>query len=120
MIGEAQLRAMKPSAFLVNTARGAVIDEQAVARAIEERWIAGAAIDVFEPEPLSPTSPLRELDQERVILTPHSVGNSYAARMGGQRLAVETIKQAMRGEVPEHVVNRGVVERWRERMAARR
>jgi D-3-phosphoglycerate dehydrogenase / 2-oxoglutarate reductase len=119
MIGEPQLRRMKPSAFLLNTARGAVIDEHAVARAIEERWIAGAAIDVFDPEPLSHGSPLRELDQERVILTPHSVGNSYAARMGGQRLAVQTITQAMRGEVPEYVVNPAVVERWRERMAAR-
>ncbi len=119
MIGEAQLRKMKPSAFLLNTARGAVIDEHAVARAIEERWIAGAAIDVFEPEPLPMTSPLRELDQQRVILTPHSVGNSYAARMGGHRLAVETIKRAMNGEVPEHVVNPDVVERWRERLAAR-
>ncbi len=119
MIGEPQLRKMKASAFLLNTARGAVIDENAVARAIEERWIAGAAIDVFDPEPLPLSSPLRELDQGRVILTPHSVGNSYAARMGGQRLAVESIQRAMRGEVPEHVVNPEVIERWRRRLAAR-
>jgi D-3-phosphoglycerate dehydrogenase len=119
MIGEAALRKMKPSAYLINTARGAVIDDQAVARAIEERWIAGAALDVHDPEPLPISSPLRELDQDRVILTPHSVGNSYAARMGGQRLAVESIKRAMRGEAPEHVVNPEVVERWLQRIATR-
>ena len=57
LIGEKELRRMKPTAVLVNTARGEVMDEEAVARAIEERWIAGAAIDAFVNEPLQADSP---------------------------------------------------------------
>jgi glyoxylate reductase len=60
LINETTLRRMKPSAYLVNTARGPVVDEAALARALRERWIAGAALDVFEQEPLPPDSPLRD------------------------------------------------------------
>src|SRR4029077_21286352 len=61
MIGEAQLRQMKPAGFLINTARGALVDEAALTRALSEGWLAGAALDVFTTEPLPPDSPLRSL-----------------------------------------------------------
>ncbi len=72
LIGEAELRAMKPSAYLVNIARGEIVDEQALVRALEEGWIAGAGLDVFEQEPLPPDSPLWGL--ENALLSPHVAG----------------------------------------------
>lgn len=80
MIGAEQLRAMGPRAYLVNIARGELVDERALIAALRERAIAGAALDVFEREPLPSSSPLWELDN--VILTPHVTGGveDYAAR----------------------------------------
>ncbi|HLI08668.1 MAG TPA: D-2-hydroxyacid dehydrogenase [Ktedonobacteraceae bacterium] len=74
MIGEAELRLMKPNAYLVNVARGRVVDEVALTRALQERRIAGAGLDVTEPEPLPPESPLYTM--QNVILTPHISGVS--------------------------------------------
>ena len=71
-IGEAELRAMKPTAYLVNIARGAIVDEAALVRAMREKWIAGAGLDVFEQEPLPTDSPLWEL--ENVLISPHVAG----------------------------------------------
>jgi phosphoglycerate dehydrogenase-like enzyme len=72
LMGEAELRAMKPSAYLVNISRGAILDEQALVRALREGWIAGAGLDVFEREPLPDDSPLWALDG--VLLSPHVAG----------------------------------------------
>ena len=74
LIGERELRAMKPTARIINIARGAIIDEAALVRALKEGWIAGAALDVFEQEPLSPESELWAM--ENVILTPHISGGT--------------------------------------------
>lgn len=74
LIGEAELRAMQPHAYLVNVARGRVIDEQALIRALREGWIAGAGLDVTEEEPLSADSPLYTMSN--VIITPHISGTS--------------------------------------------
>ena len=71
-IGEAELRAMKPNAYLVNIARGALVDEEALIRALDEGWIAGAGLDVFEQEPLPADSPLWDL--ENALLSPHVAG----------------------------------------------
>ncbi|MGH7319750.1 MAG: D-2-hydroxyacid dehydrogenase [Candidatus Rokuibacteriota bacterium] len=81
MIGARELRAMKPTAYLINIARGSVVDEPALVRALREGWIAGAALDVFAQEPLPPESPLWTLD--RVILTPHIAGEpaDYVGRV---------------------------------------
>jgi len=80
MIGEAELRAMKKDAYLVNIARGSVVDEEALIRALQEGWIGGAGLDVTEEEPLPKESPL--YDMPNVILTPHISGGSerYAER----------------------------------------
>lgn len=72
LIGEAELRAMKPTAYLVNVARGEVVDEAALVRALEAGWIGGAGLDVFAQEPLPPASPLWRLPN--VILSPHVSG----------------------------------------------
>jgi len=74
LIGEAELRAMRPHAYLVNVARGRVIDEQVLIRALTDGWIAGAGLDVTEEEPLPATSPLYTMPN--VILTPHISGVS--------------------------------------------
>lgn len=72
LIGEAELRAMKPSAYLVNIARGPIVDEAALIRALREGWVAGAGLDVFEEEPLPANSPLWEL--ENALISPHVAG----------------------------------------------
>ncbi|MGD8472993.1 MAG: D-2-hydroxyacid dehydrogenase [Anaerolineae bacterium] len=71
-VGEAELRAMKPSAYLVNIARGPIVDEQALIKALDEGWIAGAGLDVFEREPLPDDSPLWAM--ENALLSPHVAG----------------------------------------------
>jgi phosphoglycerate dehydrogenase-like enzyme len=83
MIGEAELRAMRPNAYLINVARGRIVDEQALIRALKEEWIMGAGLDVTEEEPLPPDSPLYSMPN--VILTPHISGNSvhYEERLAG-------------------------------------
>ncbi len=116
LIAERELRMMKPSAFLINTARGAVVDEKAGARAIEEKWIAGVALDTFQPEPLPAESPLRGVDPERVILTPHNVGLTEASRRGNWALAARSVRQALKGEAPGPMKNPEATSAWRKRL----
>jgi D-3-phosphoglycerate dehydrogenase / 2-oxoglutarate reductase len=115
LVGEKELRRMKPTAVLVNTARGEMADEEAIARALAEGWIAGAAIDAFVTEPLGPGNPLRCVDPERLILTPHNVSHSEAGRRANLRLAFDQILAAGRGEPPAHCVNPEAIPRWRIR-----
>lgn len=103
MIGEAQLRRMKRSAFLVNTSRGKVVQQAPLVRALSERWIAGAALDVYEDEPLGSANPLYALDN--VVLTPHVAGLSREATEGMSLSAARQLLQALAGERPPHLVN---------------
>ena len=105
MIGEKELRRMKPSAILINTARGEANDEEALARALNENWIAAAALDAFVHEPLEPESPLRTVDPERLILTPHNVAHSEMGRRANLQLALEQILAVGRGEKAGHALN---------------
>ena len=115
MIGEPELKRMQRHAFLINTARGKVVQQKALERALIEGWIAGAALDVFEDEPLAEPSPLWNL--ENLILTPHVAGLSGDALRDLAHSAVSQVLQALAGERPRHLVN---VEAWdasRSRMA---
>jgi phosphoglycerate dehydrogenase-like enzyme len=107
MIGERELRRMKPSAYLINTARGKVVQEAALVRALRERWIAGAALDVYEDEPMGAGSPLYALDN--IILMPHVAGLTPEAVEGMSLSAARQILQALAGECPPHILNR---EAW--------
>ena len=113
LIGEKELRRMKPTALLINTARGEVVDEEAVARALTEKWIAAAAVDAFVKEPMPADHPYRAVDPERLILTPHNIAHSEAGRRANLRLALDQILAVGRGEPPAHAVNPDAVSRWR-------
>jgi D-3-phosphoglycerate dehydrogenase / 2-oxoglutarate reductase len=117
LLGARELGLMRPSAVLVNTSRGGTVDEAALAAAIDGGHLAGAALDVFQREPLEPESPLLRCDPHRVTLTPHSIGHSLEVGPGGARLAFETVDRALRGKLPENVVNPEVEPAWRERLA---
>lgn len=108
MIGEKALRDMKPSAYLVNTARGELVDEEALLRALQEGWIAGAAMDAFKEEP-AVDNPLFELDN--FIGTPHLGATTYESIIRMGTMAVENTLQVLRGERPAHVVNPEVYQR---------
>jgi phosphoglycerate dehydrogenase-like enzyme len=109
LLGAAQLALMKPSAYLVNVARGELIDQAALVAALRERRIAGAGLDVFEVEPLAPDDPLLGLDN--VILTPHwSASTSDVWAATGAAMA-EGMLRAACGLVPANVVNPEVLDR---------
>ena len=103
LIGEGQLRAMKRTAILVNTARGPVIDQRALIRALEEGWIAGAGLDVAEVEPIAPDDPL--LRAPNAVLLPHIGSASHATRERMASIAVDNCIAGLRGERPPHCVN---------------
>jgi lactate dehydrogenase-like 2-hydroxyacid dehydrogenase len=113
LIDEAALRSMKRTASLVNTSRGPLVNEAALHRALIGGWIHSAAIDVYVEEPLSTDSPLRSLDPERLLLTPHAMSATEAARVATKRQIVETIITAMGGEIPKLALNPDVQPRWR-------
>ena len=103
LIGERELSLMKPSAYLVNTSRGAVVDEKQLVKFLQEKRIAGAALDVYENEPYL-TEGLVDLDN--VVLTPHLAGGSLRARTTAPALAVKNLLAGARGQIPPNVVNK--------------
>ena len=111
MLGEREFRAMKRTAYFVNCCRGGVIDEAALTRALQEGWIAGAGLDVFEQEPTDPANPLLRL--ENVIATPHAGGESTESAALSARVASRQAAAVLRGEWPNRVVNPGVYGRLR-------
>ena len=108
LIDDAALAQMKPNALLINTSRGGVIDERALVRALKEGRIAGAALDVTDPEPPSGDNPLLSL--ENVIVTPHAAFYSVAATAELARKAAENVVTVLRGEVPKTLVNAEVLD----------
>jgi phosphoglycerate dehydrogenase-like enzyme len=107
MIGARQLSLMKPSAYLINVARGELIDQSALVGALRERRIAGAALDVFTTEPLPKDDPLIELDN--VILTPHWSASTADIWLATGRATSSGMLRAARGEVPDNIVNPNVL-----------
>jgi phosphoglycerate dehydrogenase-like enzyme len=111
-----RLALMRPAAYLVNVARGPIVDQRALAEALESGAIAGAALDVFEREPVDRDDPLLRLDN--VLLAPHAVGlTDELFRLGGASVA-RTVGAVAAGRIPEHVVNREALDhpRLRERL----
>ncbi len=94
---------MKPTAYLVNTSRGPVVDEEALCQALGEKRIAGAAMDVFEREPLPADSPLLRLDN--VYLAPHTAGSTLNTRSASSWMAAQSVIGLFRGERPGGIVN---------------
>jgi D-3-phosphoglycerate dehydrogenase len=108
LIGAAQLGLMKPSAFLINTARGPIVDERALYEALAGGCIAGAGLDVFEQEPAPADNPIFGLPN--VIVTPHALCWTDECLRGNGEGACRAILALARGEVPPHVVNPAALE----------
>ena len=106
LIGEQFFRLTKPNAILINTSRGPVVDERALLRALEDKRLGGAALDVWEQEPVAADNPLLKL--ENVIATPHSAYFSTAAVAQVPRRCGEEIARVLTGQRPLNVVNPGV------------
>jgi phosphoglycerate dehydrogenase-like enzyme len=109
LLGAAQLALMKPTAYLVNVARGEVIDEAALVTALRERRIAGAGLDVFAVEPLPTGHPLLALDN--VIVTPHWNASTTDVWQATGRAMAEGMLRVASGRIPDNVVNREVLQR---------
>jgi phosphoglycerate dehydrogenase-like enzyme len=101
---------MKPTAVLVNTARGGLVDQKDLCQALADGVITAAALDVTDPEPMSPDDPLLSLPN--VIVTPHIASASIATRSRMAQLAAENLVQALNGRVPEHTVNKEIAKEW--------
>lgn len=109
LIGAKELALMREDAFLINTARGGVVDEAAMIECLMARRIAGAAIDVFETEPVGAGHPLAQLDN--VILAPHSISWTDELFRDIGRMACGSAVELARGKIPAGVINKEVLER---------
>jgi len=106
IINEKMLRATKPGAYLVNCARGGIIDESACAKYLKEGHLAGAAFDVFSQEPPAPDHPLLDSEiADKIVVTPHLGANTYEAQCEVAKIAVNNTLAALRGEEYGHAVN---------------
>jgi len=103
LMDERRLKLMKKTAILINTARGAVVDEKALYKALKEKWIAGAGLDVFEKEPIPLDHPFLKLDN--VVLTPHIGSASHETRSKMAEIAAKNLVLVLKGEKPLYLVN---------------
>lgn len=103
-----RLRLMKPTAFLINAARGMLVDEVALTQALREKWIAGAGLDVFEKEPPWGSA---IIEQENAIITPHVAGFSQQANELSVRMAVDNVINVLTGKAPLDCVNPDVLKK---------
>lgn len=104
IIGETELKTMKPTAFIVNVARGSVLDEAALVRALQEGWIGGAGLDVFEAEPLSQDSPLWEMSN--VMITPHTAAAVGTYHLHAARAFAENLRRFIAGEPLLNIIDK--------------
>jgi len=102
IIGEKELKLMKKTAYLINTSRGPTVDETALCKALEGKWIAGAALDVFVKEPLPFGSPL--INMRNVVLTPHMGSFTIETRRAMVLSCIENVRKVLQGEVPPNLV----------------
>jgi D-3-phosphoglycerate dehydrogenase len=116
LINETALRLMKPTAYLINTSRGALVDEKALEQALRQHWIAGAALDVLTTEPAPDDHPLLGLDN--LVATPHAAFYSEEAIADVRRRATMHVCLALGHELPPNVINMQVVDQPNYRLAA--
>lgn len=105
LIGKDQINIMKPSAYLINVARGGIVDEEALAEALRNGRIAGAAVDVFSEEPVSPDNPLLGIPGNKVLLSPHVAGVSNEAAGRIINMAANNVAKVLKGEEPLYIIN---------------
>ena len=105
LISEKELKMMKKTAVLINTSRGPVVDEKALVKALKEKWIFGAGLDVYEHEP-EVTDELKNLDT--VVLQPHSASATVNSRTKMAIMAAENMIAGLKGEIPPNCVNKEV------------
>jgi D-3-phosphoglycerate dehydrogenase len=103
LLGRNELARMKPTAFIINTSRGGIVDEEALATALKENRLGGAALDVFSAEPPPPDHPLQRAPN--TILTPHLAFYSRESVIELQTKAAEEVARALKGEAPRSPVN---------------
>jgi phosphoglycerate dehydrogenase-like enzyme len=117
LINAERLALMKPTAYLINTARGPIVDQRALTETLQARRIAGAGIDVFEREPIDPNDPLLTLDN--IIVAPHALCFTDEVALGNGTSAINSVLAVARGELPRHIVNREALEtpRFKEKLA---
>jgi phosphoglycerate dehydrogenase-like enzyme len=117
LVDARRLALMKPTAFLINCARGAVVDQQALTRVLQEGRIAGAGLDVFDPEPPDPDDPILKLNN--VIATPHALCWTDQMFEGIGAKDVQAVLELSRGQVPTGIVNGAVLDNpiWQQRLA---
>jgi len=106
LMGEKEFRQMKPTAYFINTSRGPVVDEPALIKALQEKWIGGAGLDVFEKEPIDPDNPLLKMDN--VVVTPHSAGYSDVQIVWLRTSVGQEAARVLSGRWPKNVVNKSV------------
>lgn len=121
LVGAKELALMKPTAYVINTARAGLVDMDALVNALQNQQIAGAALDVFEEEPIPETHPLLKLDN--VTLTTHIAGTTTEALTRSPKLLADQVQQVLRGQPTASVKNPSVLERtdvqaWLQQMAA--
>jgi phosphoglycerate dehydrogenase-like enzyme len=104
MIGEPQLRAMKPTALLITVGRGETVQMEPLVRALAEGWIGGAGLDVLPVEPLPDESPLWQMPN--VVITPHCAGNSPDRAGRNQKLVLDNVRRFLQGEPLRNVVDK--------------
>jgi phosphoglycerate dehydrogenase-like enzyme len=104
LVGAGDIAAMKPSGVLINVGRGPVVDEAALVAALQEGRIRGAALDVFDKEPLSPEHPFYRL--ENVLLSPHCADNTPGWLEGSMRFFLENLGRFRKGEPLQNVVDK--------------
>jgi len=111
LIGAEALAKMKPTSYLINVARGPIVDEKALIDVLQKRRIAGAALDVFEQEPVDPANPLLAMDN--VIVTPHSLCWTDECFHNMASTGLRSIVEVLNGRIPEFLVNRAVLQHVR-------
>lgn len=117
LIDDRMLGLLRPGTVVVNTARGGIVDEDALCRAVSDGRVAGIGLDVFETEPLPEDSALRQVPG--ALLTPHKIGHTVECNDSLAQAAIENLDRALRGEPPRYLRNPEVLPLWREKWSVR-